>query len=248
MEELTNSCAGTKPVIGVVPLVDIQRESYWMLPGYMKGIERAGGLPLMLPLTSSPEDLHRILRLCDGILFTGGQDVQPQVYGAEKLDICGECCAERDAMEAALLDEVLRADKPALGICRGLQLFNACLGGTLYQDLPAQHASDIRHSQRPPYDVPAHSVRLCEDSPLYDLLKKPEIRVNSYHHQAICSLSDQLEPMALAPDGIVEAVYHPRKRFVWAVQWHPEFSYKKDDDNLAILRAFVCAARATLKE
>ncbi|MBQ8617274.1 MAG: gamma-glutamyl-gamma-aminobutyrate hydrolase family protein [Clostridia bacterium] len=236
-------CAGKKPVIGVVPLVDMQRESYWMLPGYMKGIEMAGGLPMMLPLTSSKEDIRQILSLCDGILFTGGQDVEPKVYGAKRLDVCGECCAQRDAMEVLLLDEALRQDKPLLGICRGLQLFNACLGGTLYQDLPTQHVSDIRHSQRPPYDVPVHSVRLFENTPLHALLKKREIRVNSYHHQAICNLSNQLEAMAAAPDGLIEAIYHPGKRFVWAVQWHPEFSYLKDSDNLAILRAFVCAAK-----
>ena len=244
----TGRRADAKPVIGVVPLVDIQKASYWMLPGYMKGIEAAGGFPLMLPLTSARADIQQMMRICDGILFTGGQDVEPQRYGEEKEDICGECCAQRDEMEAALLEEVLRADMPALGICRGLQLLNVCLGGTLYQDLPAQHASGVRHSQRPPYDEPAHSVRLLAHTPLHDLLQKPALQVNSYHHQAIRSLSGKLQAMAAAPDGIVEAVYHPGRRFVWAVQWHPEFSYMKDSDNLAILRAFVSAARTAMKE
>lgn len=237
------SCAGRRPVIGVVPLVDIQKESYWMLPGYMKGIEMAGGFPMILPLSDSQADIRQMLALCDGILFTGGQDVEPEVYSTEKLDVCGECCASRDRMEVRLFHEVLRQNKPALGICRGLQLLNACLGGTLYQDLPTQHPSAVCHSQRPPYDVPVHGVSLCEHTPLHELLGKSELRVNSYHHQAICKLSDQLAAMAVADDGIVEAVYHPQMRFVWAVQWHPEFAYLKDPDCLAILRAFVCAAQ-----
>lgn len=232
-----------KPIIGIVPLVDLQRESYWMLPGYMKGIELAGGFPVMLPLTSEDEDILQMVRLCDGILFTGGQDVEPQVYGEEKAEACGECCPERDRMEIMLFKELLKGDKPVLGICRGIQLFNACLGGTLYQDLPSQHASQVCHRQFPPYDEPVHEVILQKHTPLQELLEKSVMQVNSYHHQAILTLSDQLETMAVAEDGIVEAVYHPRKCFVWAVQWHPEFFFLKDPDSLKILKAFVSAAR-----
>ena len=126
------------PQIGIVPLIDIQRESYWMLPGYMEGIADAGGLPIMLPLTADPAAIRRIAQLCDGFLFTGGHDLSPELYGQEILPLCGERCPERDAMERLLFPAVMELDKPVLGICRGLQFINVMLGGTLFQDIPAQ--------------------------------------------------------------------------------------------------------------
>ena len=116
-----------KPLIGIIPLIDIERESYWMLPGYMKGIEEAGGTSVMLPLTSDKETLRKFVNYFDGFLFTGGHDVSPSLYREEVSDKCGECCPKRDEMETILLPMVLEQDKPVLGICRGLQLINAAL-------------------------------------------------------------------------------------------------------------------------
>lgn len=130
-----------KPVIGVVPLIDAERESFWMLPGYMEGIQDAGGLPVMLPLTDDSADVKELTALCDGILFTGGHDVSPELYGEETLPVCGETCPGRDKLEVPLLLEAMARDKSVLGICRGFQLINTALGGTLYQDLPAQRPS-----------------------------------------------------------------------------------------------------------
>lgn len=127
------------PLIGVVPLVDEGRDSYWMLPGYFEGILEAGGAPVMLPLTDGPEVLARLVSSCDGILVTGGQDVSPELYGeqgADAVTLCGELCAARDKMESALIPLAVRGDVPVLGICRGIQVINAVLGGTLWQDLP----------------------------------------------------------------------------------------------------------------
>ena len=232
-----------KPVIGIVPLVDIQRESYWMLPGYMLGVEQAGALPVMLPLTQSEEDIMQLAALCDGFLFTGGQDVSPGVYGAAAEPFCGETCPARDAMEERLLPIALGAGKPVLGICRGIQFMNAALGGTLYQDLATQRPQGRSHRQAPPYDQPAHEVTLLPDAPLFALLGRERLSVNSCHHQAIDELSAQLLPMAISEDGLIEAAYMPGKRFVWGVQWHPEFSYRVDEASRAILGAFVKACR-----
>ena len=232
-----------KPIIGIVPLVDLQRESYWMLPGYMKGIELAGGFPVMFPLTSEDEDILQMIRLCDGILFTGGQDVEPQVYGEEKTEACGECRPERDRMEIMLFKELLKDDKPVLGICRGIQLFNACLGGTLYQDLPSQHASQVCHRQFPPYDEPVHEVILQKHTPLQELLEKSVMQVNSYHHQAVDRVADGMIVSAAAPDGIIEAIERPASRFMLGVQWHPETSYFKDIFSRRIFEAFMNACR-----
>lgn len=228
-----------KAMIGVVPLVDIEKESYWMVPGYMKGIQEAGGLPVMLPLTAEQADIRQMGETMDGFLFTGGHDLSPELYGEKALPQCGERCPERDAMEKELLLTALELDKPILGICRGIQLINGVLGGTLYQDLPAQHPSPIQHHQAPPYDIPVHRVEIRGGTPLWDLLHKKELSVNSYHHQAIKELSSRLQVMAVSEDGLTEAVWMEGKRFVWAVQWHPEFSYRKDPDSRKIFEAFV---------
>ena len=216
-----------RPLIGIVPLVDAQRESYWMLPGYMRGVEQAGGLPIMLPLTDDDAALRQLADTCDGFLLTGGQDVSPALYGAAPAPACGETCPARDAMETKLLALALEQDKPVLGICRGIQFLNIYLGGTLYQDLP--------------YDAPVHSVTLVPARPLYQLLGKCELAVNSLHHQAIKTLAPGLAAMAVSEDGLTEAVCLPDKRFVWAVQWHPEFSFRVNEDSRKIFKAFVGA-------
>ena len=233
------------PVIGLIPLIDIKRESYWMLPGYMDGIRQAGGLPIMLPLTSNPSELQQIYSTCDGFLFTGGQDVSPALYGQEASDKCGETCPARDAMESPLLHMAAHGKKPVLGICRGIQFINAALGGTLYQDIPNQHPSDVEHHQPAPYDVPSHSVSIIPGTPLSELLSSASIDVNSCHHQGIEHLAEGLESMAAAPDGLIEAVYMPSHPFLWAVQWHPEFSYKVSKESRAIFSAFCSAARGS---
>lgn len=235
-----------RPVIGVVPLVDYGRESLWMLPGYLEGIEEAGGLPVTLPLTDDPSQLGQLLDLADGLLVTGGQDVGPDVYGLTDpaaRGLVGETSPERDRMEAALVPAALARDLPVLGICRGIQALNVLLGGTLWQDLPAQRPSAVEHHGHAPYDVPVHTVEVRAGTPLADLVGAGELAVNSYHHQAVRDVAPGLEPMAVAPDGVVEAVWRPASRFCWAVQWHPEFSHRVDAASRAIFSALVGAAR-----
>lgn len=232
-----------KPMIGVLPLYDESKESYWMLPGYMKGIEEAGGLPFMLPLATDPETISSIAETFDGFLFTGGHDLNPEIYGEKAEAICGARCEERDIMEQMLFQHVLDKDKPAFGICRGLQLFNALLGGSLYQDLPTQRITgiQIKHKQSPPYTIPAHQVHIEQGNLLYEIVNKDILEVNSYHHQGIKKLSRQLLAAAIAEDGLVEAVVMPEKKFVLGVQWHPEFNYHIDDSSFQLFKAFVTA-------
>ncbi len=231
-----------KPVIGVIPLWDDEKDSIWMLPGYIDGISEAGGLPIIFPLTADSQNIDQLFGLCDGILLTGGQDVSAKLYDEEPLVGLVEYCGKRDAMEEIVLEKALKDDVPVLGICRGIQFINAALGGTLYQDIPLQHPSAVNHHQKAPYDIPAHEVAIVKDSPLYNCLSTTQLDVNSCHHQAIRKLAPGLEVMAISPDGLVEAVHLPGKRFLWAVQWHPEFSYKLDENSRKILRAFVEAA------
>lgn len=225
------------PLIGVTPLWDAARQSVWMLPDYLDGIKAAGGIPIVLPLDLSDEDAERIVETCDGFLFTGGQDVSPDLYGMNDATGTIVSSLERDHLESLLLSRALLADKPILGICRGLQFINAFMGGTLWQDLPSQHPSEIIHRQGKPYDAPTHQVTLSGD--LQTLLGKDILEVNTLHHQAVKDLGSGLTPMAIAPDGIIEAAQLPGKRFVWAVQWHPEYLFRTDKDSLAIFSCFV---------
>lgn len=232
-----------RPLIGVLPLYDKEKESYWMLPGYMKGIEDAGGIPIMLPLTSDIEVISTIANTFDGFLFTGGHDINPELYGEKADDSCGELCDERDTMEKLLFKQVTELDKPAFGICRGLQLFNVLLGGTLFQDIPTQRRADnkVQHTQKAPYTIPVHSVCIEKESRLYEMIHTESMRVNSYHHQGIKKLSERLLAAAKAEDGLIEAVIMPEKKFILAVQWHPEFNYKLDDCNFRLFVEFVRA-------
>ena len=169
-----------KPIIGIVPLIDKKKESFWMLPAYMDGITTAGGLPIMLPLTNDKEEISQLLYTVQGVLLTGGHDVDPSLYGEKPLPECGVISRERDSMESELLAQALERDIPILGICRGIQFLNVYLGGTLYQDLPSQRPSDIEHHQSPPYDIPVHKVAIMEDSRLFRLLNVKLLSVNSY--------------------------------------------------------------------
>lgn len=215
-----------KPTVGVLPLWDEAKDSIWMLPGYMNGILAAGAVPVILPFSTDEQDIEKILSFCSGFLFTGGQDISPEIYGEEPIEGLNDVCQKRDELEIAVFKAALGYDKPVLGICRGIQLINAALGGTLYQDLPTQRPSDIVHRQQPPYDVPSHTVSVLKDTPLFEYLKNETLQVNSSHHQAIKTLSDELKAMAFSPDGITEAVYRPKSRFLWAVQWHPRKTFQ----------------------
>jgi putative glutamine amidotransferase len=230
-----------KKVIGLIPLFDEKKESYWMLPGYMGALEVCGALPLMLPLTADHEELNQCLAICDGLLLTGGHDINPEIYHEVAIEQCGICCNKRDEMESYLFLKALEQDKPVLGICRGIQFMNALLGGSLYQDLPTQHPSDVEHHMTPPYDIPIHDITIYEGTLLADILGAGIHRVNSYHHQAIRTLAPSAEAMAVSEDGLVEAIRIQDKRFMVGVQWHPEFAYQKDEESRKLVQAFIDA-------
>lgn len=232
-----------KPVIGVMPLLDEERDSYWMLPGYMKGLEEQGAIPLMPPLTGHADMLDYFLESCDGFILTGGQDVSPALYGQEPSERCGIVSGLRDCMDAYILRGAVERDKAVLGICRGHQLMNAVFGGTLYQDLPSEAPSEVEHRMKPPYDRCAHMVKLLPGAPLHAMLGREDLPVNSCHHQAVKELAGPFKAMAVATDGLIEGIYMPDRRFVWGVQWHPEFSYRSSRENRDILGALVEAAK-----
>ena len=230
-----------KPIIGVIPLYDEEKESIWMLPGYLEGLSEAGAIPVVLPMHLEAGELDELDGMLDGYLFTGGHDVDPRLYDQERLPLCGPSCKRRDQLETMIFEKAGQENKPVLGICRGLQLLNVLYGGTLYQDLPEEYPqkSEIDHHMTAPYDRTVHGVTIKPESPLRQLLGKTKLQVNSYHHQGICALGTGLKVMAVSDDGLVEGIYDPEKKFVWGVQWHPEFIYQKDEDARRIFLAFV---------
>lgn len=232
-----------RPVIAVTPLWDADRESIWMLPAYVEALEDQGAIPLILPLTADRDVLDWALEGCDGLLLTGGQDVDPAHYGEGPDPKLGELAPVRDAQELYLISRALERDLPLFGICRGEQILNVALGGSLYQDLPSQLPQALSHSMKPPYDRGVHRVSLTPGTPLQRLLGAEQLSVNSRHHQGIKALAPGLEVMAVAEDGLIEAVRVPEKTFAWAVQWHPEHAYAADGASRAIFGAFVGACR-----
>lgn len=230
-----------KPLIALTPSLEKSSGNTYMNPGYLRGVTMAGGLPLILPLSCEGEDLDRLLSLCGGVLFTGGPDVDPAVYGEARLNESVELCPERDALEFSLLEKAMRAGLPVLGICRGCQLINTALGGTLYQDLPTQRPGPIQHRQPEPITCPQHENRILPGTPLAAALSQASIAVNSCHHQAIRTLADGLLPSAVAGDGLIEGFCHESYPYLWGVQWHPE-RLLGDPASLLLFRSFVRAA------
>ena len=229
------------PIIALAPQVSPKHGTVYMNHEYSDCIIAAGGLPLVLPLGLDKAILTRYTKLCDGLLLTGGHDIAPAIYGEETRPDCGPTVPERDEMEMALLDLFLAEAKPVLGICRGIQLINAHLGGTLWQHLPAQCPSEVEHNQSPPYSEPAHYVNLS--APLSTMLGCEKLQVNSLHHQAVKSPAPSLKPVAWSPDGLIEAIHDPARRFFWAVQWHPEKLREPASGSEKLFSAFVEACR-----
>ena len=229
-------------VIGVTPLYCDEKKSVWMLPGYLDMLRAVGLVPVILPDIATEEELRRLDHFCDGYLFTGGHDVDPALYDAVPSPLCGSINHNRDRLEERLFRIALASDKPILGICRGIQLINVLLGGTLYQDLDSEHPSSVEHHMLPPYNRTVHRVTL-ESGILSSLIREWEFGVNSYHHQAICRLAPVLHTEAVSQDGLIEGVSCPDMRFLLAVQWHPELIYREDPRNFAIVKAFADAVR-----
>lgn len=195
-------------------------------------------ITLDFPLNQA--EIDRIFPTLDGIIFAGGPDVHPRYFGQEIDPYCGEINEERDILELYLMEKTMQADLPALGVCRGMQLINIALGGTLHQDVV--HHLNIVHRQ-PEGTRYYHDVIFEGESILRSLVPSTRYPVNSFHHQAVDRLADGLIATAYNPDGLIEAYERPASRFLMGVQWHPEVSYFEDSFSRKIFSAFLDACR-----
>ncbi len=208
---------------------------------YAKMVRRAGALPVMCDYPSDPAEVSELLDGCQGLLLTGGYDIDPARYGEERLECTNEPHKDRDDSEFELVRQAVERDMPIFAICRGIQVLNVAFGGMLWQDVKVQGATDFNHAQFETPEKLVHSVKLVEGTPIQAAMGKTEIEVNSCHHQAIKELAPAFEVAGTSPDGIIEAAWMPEKRFVWGVQWHPESLFCTYPEEMALSDAFVAA-------
>lgn len=235
------------PVIGITTSRVLDPNP--MLPGYPRAIlstdyiealSRLGAMPVMIPPILTEEQLAWYLDTCDGLLISGGKDISPMHYGEMTHPRCGDSDYEVDTCHLALARGMIGREKPVLGICRGSQIINVAMGGSMYQDVASQKPGAGGHvvGTNLMRWAPCHQAHLTEGGLLESIFGKSEMKINSLHHQAIARLGEGLALDAAAPDGVVEAVTLPG-RPVLGVQWHPEMMLQHDDEMLPIFRWFV---------
>lgn len=216
----------TIPLIGVTSYRGLNKSGnpqFSVGQSYTSSLVRSGACPVIIPLELTEAMLDSLLARLDGILFTGGGDVHPSCYGSTEHPLVADVDPDRDRVEVHLMRRVLEAHLPFLGICRGLQLINIALGGTIYEDILDQRPASLQHSNPDrPRDYLAHPIQIEQDSQLLLILGSDRLEVNSFHHQGIRDLAPTLIPTAHAPDGIIEAFEIPGYGFGLGVQWHPE--------------------------
>ena len=235
--------ARKKPLIGIAPGYSGAMSST-VSRSYTDAVSRAGGIPLILPQVDDPAAAEEVLSRLDGIVLTGGVDIDPIHYGETVLNESVEIDSHRDAIDMLYARAALAKKLPILAICRGEQLLNVVLGGSLYQDLPTQKPSAIAHRQKEEFNLPSHEIIVAKGSLLHDIMKKDTLRVNSAHHQAVKAPSDKVKVTAYAPDGVVEAYQSAIKgQWILAVQFHPEAMVRVDDSWLALFKTFVKVCR-----
>lgn len=245
-----------KPVIGITCNYDIKDEVglvshmgiagqkwHFIADNYIECVERAGGIPLLIPICASIETVKQMVSMMDGILISGGHDVNPQEYGQNAKGYCGTIIPARDRQDVELTKYVLNeTDKPILGICRGIQIINVATGGTLYQDLEIEGGFQHHFTDMYPLNAITHEVTIKPGTRLHSIYGKEEMGVNSFHHQAVKDLGEGFTSTAVSVDGVTEAIEMEGSRFVAATQWHPEMMYDSEEQ-FQIFQAFVNACK-----
>lgn len=241
------------PVIGIPYQANYQATPdqfiYRNRHAYVHAVESAGGLPILIPAHIPLSDLENLLLCLDGLLFAGGVDLQPCLYGEQKHPSVQIVDPQLDAFEVALATWALQRDLPILGICRGMQLINVVLGGTLYQDISTQYPDSLKHWRR---DLPrtelVHPVTIEQGSLMEQILSTRQLFVNSFHHQAVKDPGKGIHICGWADDGIAESLEMPGYRFVMGVQGHPEEIYQAVPAFARLFQAFIASCSQSSAE
>ncbi len=228
------------PIIGITTYGADQANRYGLPIAYVSAVQRAGGQAVLIPPGGG--DPARYLEILDGLVLAGGGDIDPKHYGGVQHPKLYGIDVARDELELALAHAVTERDWPTLGVCRGMQVLNVALGGTLIEHLPDEVGEDVLHRALPRDPTP-HAVHIEAGSKLAVVAGSTEAQPLSWHHQGIRKLADSLRAVARAPDGTIEAVEHPDRRWLMAVQWHPELSAHEDPAQQRLFDALVAEAR-----
>jgi Predicted glutamine amidotransferases len=231
-----------KPVIGITTYTENKQwKAYNSISNnYINSVYLAGGIPLLIPVIADDMLIKSYLNMIDGLLFTGGVDVSPFMFGENPIKEVSEISVDRDEYELKLYEGAIKIDMPILGICRGIQFINAASGGTLYQDIFVQRENTLGHCPNNiPRDTLYHSIKIQKDSRLYNILNKEVINVNSFHHQAVKNVAENFKVTAESEDGIIEGIESTNSTFVMGVQFHPEDLPVKHPEFLKLFKALI---------
>lgn len=236
--------ANNRPVVVLPCRYDWNRSYYELRETYAEVIYAAGGTPLLLPLIPEPDYIESVMSHADAVCLTGAiNDVDPLRYGREPKPQMGPVVPKRDETDIMLLEAAEARRLPVLAICFGIQSLNVYRGGTLIQDIETEVKNPIKHMQSDVFWRHSHSINITEDSLIARLAGSTHAAVNSHHHQAVDVVGRDLEPIAWAPDGVVEAIINTRPdQFVLGVQWHPEVGWKDDPLSQALFNHFISVA------
>ena len=231
----------SEPIIGLTCGLDYEAETCWLRYYYQEVVADIGGVPLILPPMANDAIREKMFNLVDAVIFTGGNDVDPHFFGQLPQVGIGKIDPARDSWEIWLAKTCWQAKKPMLGICRGMQVMNICLGGTIYQDIHRQRENTMEHMQKAPKWYNSHSINVTNPM-LAEIIGGERRWVNSFHHQAIDKVADDFEVAATAPDGVVEAIVGKNHPFAIGVQWHPECAWQQQDMSYGLFESLVKAA------
>ncbi|MBD2462841.1 gamma-glutamyl-gamma-aminobutyrate hydrolase family protein [Oscillatoria sp. FACHB-1407] len=233
----------TSPLIGITTYGRNDLGEFHLYAAYVDAVRRAGGVPILLP--PGEPNLDRLIERVDGLVFTGGGDIEPTHYDGDLHPKIYRLDSERDSFELALARRAIQADLPLLGICRGLQVLSVASGGKLLPHVPDTFGTDVLHREEPLHPT-KHPVAIAPQSLISKIVGVSEMEVVSWHHQAVPTVPPGWQATAYAPDGLIEALEHQDHPWAIALQWHPELSAATDPLQQRIFNAFVQVAQTRL--
>lgn len=231
-----------QPIIGITCSLDQNTDRSYLAQYYVRAVEAAGGVPVALPVLKNLALVSQHLSGINGLLLSGGVDVDPQFFGEEPQPWMGEITPERDWYELELVSRALERKTPMLAICRGMQVLNIAAGGSIHQDICRGVRNPLKHSQQAPRWYPSHRLDIVPGTRLAVILQAASLRVNSFHHQAVKLPAPGFAVAARSSDGVIEAIEHTAAVFALGVQFHPECMWERDKTFLGLFRALVEAA------